>query len=424
MRSSKRDVCDGRHPSNLGQLSCDPPDLWGCNRWHRGHTARMSAVETFRLIRGELNRLAHAGLDSFAYRERAIQKLRAALGFDAAWWWSIDPASAFFTSGVFKPLPSDHVICGGLHSNEFGETDYNKFRILARPTVQAGVLSAATGGQLERSDRYRQMLAPLGYEHELRLALSDNSTLWGGIALLREPGAPDFTPAETRNLASLGQVLTEGLRIGIALGPISVDRAPNGPGMLVVDDDLKILTITPTAERWLNELTDGSPGLPDAIRSVVGYVRQLHESDIPDDRIPRARVRGTSGRWLAIYASRTRESDSVSANTAVIIQEAKPSEIAPLIIDAYGLSPREALVTRLVLQGLSTKEIASEIHVSPYTVQDYLKMIFAKVGVRSRRELVATIFDQHHRTRFGLGENPPESDGAVAGIYEAHGTLA
>ena len=94
------------------------------------------------------------------------------MGFDAAWWWSIDPASAFFTSGVFKPLPSDHVICGSLHSNEFGETDYDKFRILARRTVQAGVLSAAAGGQLERSDRYRQMLAPLGYEHELRLALS------------------------------------------------------------------------------------------------------------------------------------------------------------------------------------------------------------------------------------------------------------
>jgi DNA-binding CsgD family transcriptional regulator len=379
----------------------------------------MSAAQTFRQTRGELNRLAHAGLDSFAYRERAIHKLRTAVRFDAAWWWSIDPASAFFTSGVFKPLPSDHVICGGLHSNEFGEADYNKFRILARRTLKAGVLSAATDGQPERSDRYRHMLSPLGYEHELRLALSDNSALWGGIALLREPGTPDFTPAETRNLASLGQVMTEGLRIGIALGPISVERAPNGPGMLIVDDDLKILTITPSAEHWLKELTDGNPGLPDAVRSVVAYVRQLHDSDIPDDRIPRARVRGTSGRWLAIYASRTRETDSPSANTAVIIEEAKPSQIAPLIIDAYGLSPREARVTRLVLQGLSTKEIASEIYVSPYTVQDYLKTIFAKVGVRSRRELVATIFDQHHRPRFGLGENPPESDGAVAGIYEA-----
>jgi DNA-binding CsgD family transcriptional regulator len=380
----------------------------------------VSAAQTLRQTRGELNRLAHAGLDSFAYRERAIDKLRTAVSFDAAWWWSIDPASAFFTSGVFKPLPSDHAICGGLHANEFGDTDYNKFRVLARRTLPAGVLSAATGGELERSDRYQHMLSPLGHEHELRLALSDNSILWGGIALLRDPGAPDFTPAETRNLASLGQVLTEGLRIGIALGPISVDRAPNGPGVLIVDDDLKILTITTNGERWLKELTDRSPGLPDAVRSVVANVRRLHESDIPDDRTPRARVRGTSGRWLAIYASRTRDTDSRLANTAVIIQEAKPSEIAPLIIGAYGLSPREARVTRLVLQGLSTKEIASEMHVSPYTVQDFLKTIFEKVGVRSRRELVATIYDEHHRPRFGLGENPPESDGAVAGSYEAH----
>jgi hypothetical protein len=71
----------------------------------------------------------------------------AALPFDAAWWWSIDPASALFTSGVFRPFPSDHAICGGLHSNEFGDTDYNKFRVLARAAGKAGVLSAATGGQ-------------------------------------------------------------------------------------------------------------------------------------------------------------------------------------------------------------------------------------------------------------------------------------
>lgn len=329
-----------------------------------------------------------------------------------------------FTSGVFEPLPSDHAICGGLHRNELGDTDYNKFRELAHRSGQVGVLSAATGGQLERSDRYQQTLVPLGYEHELRLALSDDAALWGGIALLREPDTPDFTPAEARRVASLGQILTEGLRIGIAFGSASVDCTPNGPGMLIVDDDLNILTTTSNAERWLGELADGSPGLPDAVRSVVGCVKQLHDSDTPQDRLPRARVRGTSGRWLAIYASRVRETSSQSANTAVIIQEAKPSEIAPLIIHAYGLSPREAQVTRLVLQGLSTDQIAAQVHLSHYTVQDHLKRVFAKVGVRSRRELAATIFGQYHWPRFGLGDNAPESDGAIAGIYQADSTLA
>jgi DNA-binding CsgD family transcriptional regulator len=378
----------------------------------------MSAAQASQRARGKLNTLAHAGLDSFAYRERAIGDLRAVLQFDAAWWWTIDPASALFTSGVFEPFPSDHAICGGLHSNEFGDGDYNKFRVMARRTAKAGVLSAATGGELERSDRYRHMLAPLNYEHELRLALSDESALWGGIALLRKPGAPDFTPAESRHVASLGQPLTEGLRIGIALGAASVDCTPNGPGMLIVDSDLNILTMTSSAERWLAELADGCPGLPDAVRSVVGYVRQLHDSGSADDQLPRARVRGTSGRWLVIHASRAIETGSESANTAVIIEEARPSEIAPLIIGAYGLSPREARVTSLVLQGLSTKEIAAEIHLSPYTVQDHLKVIFAKAGVRSRRELVATIFEQYHWPRFGLGGNSPESDGAISGIYD------
>lgn len=53
------------------------------------------------------------------------------------------------------------------------------------------------------------------------------------------------------------------------------------------------------------------------------------------------------------------------------------------------LTPQEEAVTLLVVQGLSNREVAAELYVSPKTVQYHLTRIYAKLGVRSRSELTA-----------------------------------
>ncbi|HET6886268.1 MAG TPA: helix-turn-helix transcriptional regulator, partial [Rubrobacteraceae bacterium] len=88
---------------------------------------------------------------------------------------------------------------------------------------------------------------------------------------------------------------------------------------------------------------------------------------------------------------------------AVIFEEARPSEIAPLIVEAHGLTKREGEITRLVMRGLSTAEVSEELHITPNTVRDHFKAIFEKVGVRSRRELVARVFTQHYQPRMASG---------------------
>jgi DNA-binding CsgD family transcriptional regulator len=72
------------------------------------------------------------------------------------------------------------------------------------------------------------------------------------------------------------------------------------------------------------------------------------------------------------------------------------------MLSACGLSPREAEIARLVLRGSPTRTIADELHISPHTVQDHLKAVFDKLGVRSRRDLVSHLLGTHataERTR-------------------------
>ncbi len=62
-----------------------------------------------------------------------------------------------------------------------------------------------------------------------------------------------------------------------------------------------------------------------------------------------------------------------------------------LICAAYELSVRERELVALLMVGLDTTTLTNMLVISRHTVQDHLKSIFAKVGVRSRRELMARL---------------------------------
>jgi DNA-binding CsgD family transcriptional regulator len=54
---------------------------------------------------------------------------------------------------------------------------------------------------------------------------------------------------------------------------------------------------------------------------------------------------------------------------------------------ALTLTPTEAQVARLAGAGLSTRDVAAELGISPRTVETHLASLYGKLGVTSRAEL-------------------------------------
>jgi DNA-binding CsgD family transcriptional regulator len=104
-----------------------------------------------------------------------------------------------------------------------------------------------------------------------------------------------------------------------------------------------------------------------------------------------------TGRWIVLHGAALVADGA--RRVAVIIEPAHPARISSLLMAAYGLTEREQDVTRLVLQGNSTGEIAGRLTVSTQTVQQHLKSVFDKTSVRSRRELIGKVFFAHYEPR-------------------------
>jgi DNA-binding CsgD family transcriptional regulator len=176
---------------------------------------------------------------------------------------------------------------------------------------------------------------------------------------------------------------------------------------LVVAPDGSPASITEAGERWLEELGHPEPrrgGLPMEVRALVAM---LQRADAAAIGLPRLRVRTQAGRWAVVHASRLTIAGTPAV--AVIIEEPSPAELAPLLMAAYGLTQQEQAVTRLVCRGLSTRELADRLHITPNTLQDHLKSIFDKTGVSSRRELVAAILQEQYLPRAMAGQSVASS---------------
>jgi DNA-binding CsgD family transcriptional regulator len=342
--------------------------------------------------------LCHTSLPADELRSGVLRELGRLIPADAVWWASADPATLLFTSAYRVGLPADSAPY--FVDNEFLADDVNKWTVLARDRAGVRSLGDATAGRYTDSARFRDVFQPLGLEDELRAVLRIQGATWGFLCLHQVAGHA-YTAVEAAWLRRLAPHLATGMRLAVLRETVEDVGGAGGPGIVMLAKDGSLVGASSRGEAWLDELRDPSTQhepIPMAVRAVAARLRSM---DGDGELEPRVRVQTRSGRWVVIHAAWMRGAGD--AAIAVIIEAAAPTEVAPVIMLAYGLTSQERTVTGLISRGLSTAEVSDELQISAHTVQDHLKSIFGKTGTGSRAELVATLMRQQYLPRARAG---------------------
>ncbi|MDQ3548683.1 MAG: helix-turn-helix transcriptional regulator [Chloroflexota bacterium] len=344
--------------------------------------------------------LTGQGLDLVTFWQESSEAIAKAVPhYLTPCWFTLDPVSLLVTSHYQTELPE---LPPEWLAHEYFEDDFHKIADVARSERGISTLHEATGGDPSRSPGWNLYVRPYGGDQEVLVALRTRAgDVWGMLGLYREPGQAQFTPDELRFLRELSPYLAEGAQRGLLVGEATDPEGPEAPGLIVLRDDWSVESLTPGVARWLTELPDGDwevrGKLPPSVLAVAGRALRTAENVDAPGEVALARVLSRTGRWMVLHGAALVADGA--RRVAVIIEPAHPGRIASLLMAAYGLTGREQDVTRLVLQGNSTVEIAERLVVSTQTVQQHLKSVFDKTGVRSRRELIGKVFFSHYEPR-------------------------
>jgi DNA-binding CsgD family transcriptional regulator len=82
-----------------------------------------------------------------------------------------------------------------------------------------------------------------------------------------------------------------------------------------------------------------------------------------------------------------------SGSLAIILERGSNGSFSiPQVAERFHLTTRETEVLQYLLNGLTTKQIASGMEISPNTVKAFLRMIMVKMGVSTRSGIVGKAF--------------------------------
>lgn len=351
--------------------------------WPAAYAARMVVSD----LTDRAGELAHRGLDVEAAHLEFDHLLRNVISYRAAAWSTHDPATGLFTSCTLTGVEEDREREARLFGCEFIEDEPASCLSLIAQRKTVSVLSEVTGGDLARAARFREIFSAFGVTDELRAIFWADDRAWGSVSLYRTDGT--FSETEAAAAAQVAPFVARAVRFALLrLTAARPDAVSEPPGIFQAGPAGTVVALTNPAHRWL-EL--GGTRLVTAVNVTAAAVRRRG-----DWAGAASRLLLPSGRMLSLQAASMTSQDG---DVAVIVDVARPLDVGAMLVDAYGLTPRQREVLGLLLLGRSPAEIGQSLGISEYTVNDHRKAIYQCMNVSSRAELAALLQSEQYNPR-------------------------
>lgn len=337
-----------------------------------------------------VDRVCRRASDDRRLRLQVLDEIRRVVGFDWYAWVLTDPETEVGTSPV-ADTPNLADLPRLVRAKYV--TEVNRWSGLGGGFVS---LVGATQGNLTRSPVWGEVLSEYGVCDVASGVLRDRYGLWAFLDLWRTNDSGPFTSAELEDLSLILNVVTEALRRTQALAFTATELSQSmldGPVVMLLSPHLEVLAETEATVDYLRALLptrhDRAP-IPACAYNVAAQL-VARERGV-DDHPALARLQAGGGQLLTLRAARIAGSGApAERNIAVTIATASGEGRAELFARTHALSSREAELLGHLNTGRDTRELSAAMHLSEHTVQDHLKSIFAKTGVRSRRSLLAHV---------------------------------
>ena len=262
--------------------------------------------------------------------------------------------------------------------------------------------------ELTRTEYYNDFLKPQSIHHQMTIHLRSDKQVLGVVALFRSRRARGFSSRDKTRALAAAPFLSGALKTALAsersralesVLPAILRESP-WEGLVVLDRFLNPVYVNERAERLLSalETPDGEPGTISLQKAVSGPCKKMlaareHHAG-PLEREDRMDL-GSDGPGPGIRL-RLRLADDPESGPLFLLFLEGEERVARLegFLRDRGLTRREMEVVQVLARGARNAEIAEQLFISEYTVENHLKAIYRKLGVSNRTAAV-------HRLRQG-----------------------